>query len=132
MKDEVYACSVWRKRVDEMLSNDKKAAEITLWSLLETAVQYEADAIELEYAPEGLEAAFMRGNVGIGNVIQDDEAIGRIIGELVAQAKLERKTRGTFKWIHEQKEYEVRAEEYESFGESAFRLVLKKSRRRAR
>ncbi len=115
-----------------MFSNDKEVAEITLWLLLETAIQYGADAIELEYAPEGLEATFMRGDVGIGNVIQDDEAIERIVGELVAQAKLEHKTRGGFKWTHEQKEYEVRAEEYESFGESAFRLALKKSRRRAR
>ena len=114
-----------------MFADNKKAAEITLWSLFETAVQYGADAIELEYAPEGLEATFMRGDVGIGNVIKDDEAIERIIGELVAQARLEHKSRGIFKWIHKQKEYEVRVEEYESFGESAFRLVLKKSKRRA-
>ena len=114
-----------------MVSNDKKAAGITLWSLLETAIEGGADSIELEYVTGGLEVFYMRGDIGIGEVIADRGAIKRIIGELVAQAKLEHKERGTFKWIHEQKEYEVRAEEYESFGESAFRLVLKKSRRRA-
>ena len=115
-----------------MPSNNKKAVGITLWSLLEMAIERGADSIELEYVPEGLEVSYMSGNFGFGEVIADRGAIRRIIGELVAQAKLEHKGRGTFKWIREQKEYEVRAEEYESFGESAFRLVLKKSRRRAR
>ncbi len=110
-----------------MLSKNKKAAEITLWLLLETAVQHEADAIEMEYVPEGLEVSYKSGNFGMGEIIADRETIRRVIRELVAQAKLDRKRRGAFKWIHKQEEYKIRAEEYESFGESAFRLGLEKT-----
>ena len=74
---------------------------------------------------EGLEVTYVSGNFGIGEVIDNCKAIKAIISELVTQAKLEHKTRGTFKWIDDNRDYEVQVVQYESFGEAAFRLTLK-------
>lgn len=104
---------------------------LTLQSLIETAIRHRADAIELEYVPEGLEVIYMKGDIGLGGVVADRESIRAIISELVTRAKLERRSHGAFKWAHGGKEYKIRAEQYESFGESAFRLILKKPKQRA-
>ena len=128
-EDEV--ANVRKKRFEKMLSGDKKLTGQTLHSLIETAVRQGAETIELEYVTEGLEVTYMSGSFGISEVIDNRKSIKTIIDELVTQAKLEYKTRGTFKWIYDEREYEVRAEEYESFGESAFRLILKKSKQSA-
>jgi len=125
IKDDEVA-KVRKKRFEEMLSTGQKATGLTLQSLIETAIQQGADAIELEYVTEGLEVTYVSGSLGIGEVIANRESIKTIINELVTQAKLEHKRRGTFKWIHAGREYEVRVEEYDSFGESAFRLILKR------
>ena len=128
---EVEIANVRKKRFEEMLSGDKKVTGQTLHSIIKTAVRQGAETIELEYVTEGLEVTYMSGSYGIGEVIDNRKSIKTIIDELVTQAKLEYKTRGTFKWIYDEREYEVRAEEYESFGESAFRLILKKSKQSA-
>jgi hypothetical protein len=128
-EDEVVY--VRKELFEKMLSGNKKATSQTLHSLLETAVRRGTETIELEYVNEGLEVTYMSGSFGTGEVIDDRKSIETIIDELVTQAKLEDKSRGKFKWIYNEREYEVRAEEYESFGESAFRLIVRKSKRSA-
>ncbi|HLG37259.1 MAG TPA: hypothetical protein VI338_03935, partial [Nitrososphaera sp.] len=128
---ETEIANVRKKRFEEMLSGDKKITGLTLHSIIETAIQQGAETIELEYVTEGMEVTYMSGSYGVGEVIDNRKSIKTIIDELVTQAKLEQKTRGTFKWIYDEREYEVRAEQYESFGESAFRLILKKSKQSA-
>ena len=128
-EDEI--ANVRKKRFEEILSGDKKVTGLTLPSIIETAIRQGAETIELEYVTEGLEVTYMSGSFGIGEVIDNRKSIKTIIDELVTQAELEHKTRGTFKWICDEREYEIRAEQYESFGESAFRLILKKSKKSA-
>jgi len=108
------------------MSTSRKGSGLTLQALIEAAILKGADTVDLEYVREGLEVTYMSGNIGLGEIVHDRESIETIIGELVTRAKLENKSRGVFKQIHAGREYEVRAEQYESFGESAFRLVLKK------
>lgn len=121
-----------QKRLDDILSVTRKAAGRTLQSIIETAIKQGADAVELEYrSGGGLEVSYMCGNTGLGEVIDDRESIRAIISELITQAKLEHRSRGLFKHIHADMDYEIRAEQYESFGESAFRLSLRKPKQRA-
>jgi hypothetical protein len=130
--EEGEVASIRKKRLEEMLSPEKKLAGQTLQSLLETAIQQRAEAIEMEFVTEGLEVTFVRGNFGFGDVIEDHESIETIIGELFTQAGLEHNSRGRFRWVYDGKSYQIRAMQYESFGEMAFRLILKKIGRRAR
>src|ERR1039457_5259912 len=108
-----------------MPQTTKKTPELTLHSLIEEAIKMGADSIEFEYVPEGLEITFFLDDIGTGKVIRDRTSIEAIFDELVSTAKLEKKTRGVFKWGHPNPEYEIHAQEYQSFGESAFRLTFK-------
>ena len=117
--------------MEKMLSGGGQLSGLTLQALIERAVRQGADAIELEFVPEGLEVIYMCGRTGIGEVIEDREAVQALIREVVTQAKLERRSRGVIKWVHEGRTYDIRAEQYDQFGEIAFRLSLRKSRRSA-
>ena len=122
-----------RKKALERLSSeaaDKKRAFLVLQSILQEAIDDGADSIELERVAEGLEVTFMFGNSGIGSVVADRALEGAIIGLIVERAKLHNKPRGVMDWTHRGKSYKIRVVEYESFGESAFRLLLRKPRRK--
>jgi len=127
--DEI--AKVRKDNLEKLLSTGRKGAFRTLQSIIETAINTGAAAIELEYVSEGLEVTYVSGSIGIGEVIADRRSAKRIVGELIAQAKLEHKLRGVLKWAHGGRLHKIRVEEYESFGESAFRLILKKPKRRA-
>lgn len=127
--DEV--AKVRKDDMDKLLSTSRKGAILALQSIIETAITEGAEAIELEYVSAGLEVTYVSGNLGIGEVIADRASVKRIMGELIAQAQLEHKSRGMLKWAYGGRSYHIRVEEYESFGESAFRLILKKPKRRA-
>jgi len=86
------------------------------------AIENGADSIELEYVLGGLEVTYMYGNTGMGMVIEDEDEIGEIITGIIEDAKLESKSRGILKWRY--KSHKIYAEEYESFGETAFRLKI--------
>ena len=121
-----------RKRDFEKLfskENSKKQPDLKLQSILEEALEKGADSIELEYVSEGLEVSYMLGNIGVGRVIKNRRVIGEIASGLIEQAKLQHKRRGTLAWTYRGKPYKIQVEEYESFGESAFRLIFKTSKR---
>ncbi|MBI5030125.1 MAG: hypothetical protein HZB51_06325 [Chloroflexi bacterium] len=110
----------------------KDAAREKLQQILEEAAEGGADSIELEYAPEGLEISTLVGSTGIGNVLDDRMLAREIIGLIIDRAKLENKSRGVMNWILVGKPRNIIVEEYDSFGESAFRLILGKPRRKHR
>jgi len=68
----------------------------------------------------------MSGNTGLGNVIADRELERDIIAALVEKAKLGRYSRGKMRLDLHGEQHTIIVEEYESFGESAFRLSLPK------
>jgi hypothetical protein len=111
--------------------NGRKEKELQkLQQMLEEAVSAGADSIELEYVAEGLEVMFVFGSTGYGDVIGDRVLASGIIRLIVDRAKLARKSRGVMSWTLFGKQYNIAVEEYDSFGESAFRLVLRKPKQK--
>ena len=109
---------------------DKERGLQMLQSLLEEAIDGGADAIELEYVAEGLEVTFMVGSSGIGSVVDDRMLAAGIIGLIVERAKLQNKSSGVIDWAYRGKSYKITVAEYESFGESAFKLLLQRPGRK--
>ena len=109
-----------------MLTNNDREKTVLqkLQQILETAIDCGADSIELEIADGGLEVTYMSGNMGYGELISDHELIGRVICLIIDRAKLENKSRGVMIWTLSGRQYRITVKEYESFGESAFRLKL--------
>ncbi len=99
-----------------------------LQQVLEEAVSAGADSIELEYVAEGLEVVYTFGSTGSGDVIGDRVLASGIIRLIIDRAKLARRSRGVMNWRLLGKQYNIAVEEYESFGESAFRLIPGKPR----
>jgi hypothetical protein len=108
----------------------KEKALIKLQQMLEEAVSEGADSIELEFVAEGLEVMFVFGSTAVGDVIDDRALAGGIIGLIVDRAKLARKSHGVMNWTLFGGQYKITVEEYDSFGESAFRLRLGKPRQK--
>ena len=124
--------SIVREKELERLSSEamnKTRAFVALQSILEEAINAGADSVEMEYVTEGLEVTYMFGNRGHGSVLKDKTLESGIIGLIIERAKLQDKSRGVMEWAMGDKAYRIKVEEYESFGESAFRLILEKSKR---
>jgi hypothetical protein len=103
-----------------------------LQQILQEAVDGGADSIELEYVEDGLEVSYMLGGTGIGAVLSDHVLASEVIGLIIDRAKLEYKSRGVMSWMLFGRQHNITAEEYDSFGESAFRLILQKPRQKRR
>ena len=101
-----------------------------LQQMLEEAVSAGANSIELEYVAEGLEVMYMLGSTGIGDVIDDRVLASGIIRLIIDRAKLARRSRGVMNWTLLGKQYNITVDEFDSFGESAFRLTLGKPRQK--
>jgi len=101
-----------------------------LQQMLEEALDAGADSIELEYVAEGLEVMYVFGSTGSGDVIGDRVLASGIIRLIIDRARLARRSRGVMNWALFGKQYNITVEEYDSFGESAFRLILGKPRQK--
>jgi hypothetical protein len=95
--------------------------------LLCRAVEAGADTLELERVPGGLEITWLAGGSCVGIVLQDAELEAELIGLIVRNAGLERRAKGKMQWNIQGKDREITVEEYDSFGESCFRLKLGKA-----
>jgi len=84
----------------------------------------------LEYVAEGLEVMYVFGSTGSGDVVDDRVLASGIIRLIVDRAKLARRSRGVMNWTLFGKQYNITVEEYDSFGESAFRLIFGKPRQK--
>jgi hypothetical protein len=104
-----------------------RPAEQQLQAYLEEAVEAGANAIVLEYVPEGLEVCFMLGDTGAGRILDDSELAGDLMQLIGDRAGLDNKTKGTMTWLVYGQPVGITVEEYDSFGECAFRLKLKKT-----
>lgn len=104
----------------------KSRALRKLHEILERAVEGGADSVELEYADSGLEVTFMFGTTGLGGVLVERELEGEVIGLIVQKGHLQKKPRGAMSMMLLGEAHTITIEEYEEFGESGFRLKLKK------
>ena len=107
--------------------NRTKQARRVLHQILEEAAGAGPDAIELEYRDEGLEVTFMFGRTGVGNMLVCRKLESEVIKVIIQQSHLQRSSCGSMGVTLLGEPYTIIVEEYESFGESAFRLRLQKS-----
>ncbi len=109
----------------------KRATEY-LDRVLCDAVESGADTVELERVPEGLEICFLAGGSGMGIVLEDRKLEAELIGLIVRRAGIRDRPTGKMNWKIEGENRTIAVEEYDSFGESCFRLKLDRPRRRPR
>ncbi len=105
---------------------DDERAAAYLNDILDQAAEAGVDTIELERAPEGLEICFVRAGSGSGTVLKDRELESEIVQLIVRRAGLENQASGTMNWNLRGRDCAIGVEEYDSFGESSFRLKLGK------
>jgi hypothetical protein len=110
-------------------TDDGGGGDQTLIQILEYALETGADAVEMEYADGGLEVCFMVGNTGMGRWLTDRTQINQLIEAIVKTAKLRRKSRGQMQLTLCGAEHTIFVHQYDSFGESAFRLGIDKPAR---
>ena len=96
--------------------------------VLKGAVQAGSDSVGLEYKGADLPVIYQRGQVGLGAGSIPEDLKQAVIEEIVQRAGLKRKSRGKMPVTLGGSEYEVTVKEYDSFGESAFNLMLRKAR----
>jgi hypothetical protein len=99
--------------------------------VLEEAVGTGATSVGLEYKGRELMVFHNFGNTGLGVARIPPELQQAVIEEMVNRAGLSRKSRGKMQVSLLGKDYEVIVQEYDSFGESAFNLILKERKKKA-
>ncbi len=117
------------KRLSSLTEGQEKALR-QLRAILEEAIKSNADAVEFEYVEKGLEVTYVYGHSGVGYVLEDRALESGIIQLIVERAGLQDRSRGVMTWTYGKKSYQIKVEEYDCFGESAFRLILRKARRK--
>jgi len=116
----------WPMAVVSRNENKNKHAADYLDRLLHEVVEAGADTVELERIPEGLEICFMAGGSGLGNVLKDRTLDHELVDFVVSRAGLRRRVKGQMNWNIFGKDHLITVEEYDSFGESCFRLKFSK------
>ena len=106
------------------VSDETEALQV-LGGILEEAMDAGANVVELEYVDSGLEACYMLGNIGIGTPIKA-ELEGELIRIIAKKAKLGKRPRGRMHMDLNGQKHTIIVEEYQSFGELAFKLILEK------
>src|SRR5262249_54736912 len=98
---------------------------------LEAALRAGVNSLGLEYQGRELLVFHQAGPLGLGAGRIPQELRQDLIEELVRRAGLSRKSRGKMRVRLLGKDYEVAVEEYDTFGESAFNLLLNERNKKA-
>jgi hypothetical protein len=83
-----------------------------------------ADRVTLEWTSGGIEVTAYHGTAGVCGVLTDPVA-GSVVEELIARAKLERRTSGLLKARIRGRRVKFVAKEYDHFGETAFEIRVR-------
>ncbi len=111
----------------ERYTNKKHKGLSEFIKIIELAIHEDADSVTIEYDDEGLEICNWIGTLGIGEILVDRDVEQNLIQYIVDTAKLENKTKGRILIEIDGIEYTINVEEYFNFGESAFKLLIKKA-----
>ena len=102
-----------------------------LGDIITQALEVNADEVTIEFAKEGgLEVCFMSGDTGVGAVLVPRELEGEVMGLIVDGAGMTDKTTGVLEWPLGDTKKSIFVEQYETFGETAFRLLFKRPKPR--
>jgi hypothetical protein len=107
---------------------DSQAPAIAkMQEILGRAIDAGADAVTIEFAKEGgLEVLFVFGNTGVGDILVEQSLESEVMTLIYEQAGLEEKSRGVLHRECHGQNLEINVEEYDSFGETAYKLTFPK------
>jgi len=110
------------------IPRDSKTLAIQkMQEILDQAIDAGAAAITIEFAKEGgLEVLFEFGNTAVGDILVDQTLEADVITLIYERAGLEEKPFGVLHWESQGQNLEIRIEEYDSFGETAYKLTFPK------
>jgi len=108
--------------------DDSKAEAIRkLGHIIAEAVELNVDEVTIEFAEDGgLEVCFIAGNTGVSAVLVPRELEGEVMGLIADRAGMADRPTGVLEWSFGDAKKTLFVEEYDSFGETAFRLLLKR------
>ena len=105
----------------------EKLALSKLQEIIDEATGTNTDSVEIEYAKEGgLEVIFMSGNIGFGGILVNRELESAVMTLIHEKSGMKNTASGMLQWGSHGKNLEILVEEYENFGETAFRLIFQK------
>ena len=111
----------------DVLRDSQTLAMAKMQEIVDQAVDRIADAVTIEFAKEGgLEVLFVVGNTGFGGILVGRTLEAAVMTLIHERAGLEKKSRGVMHWESHGQNLEIRAEEYDSFGETAYKLTFPK------
>jgi hypothetical protein len=94
--------------------------------IIDQAVYEGANSITIQYDDDGLEVCYWIGPTGIADVFVDRDYEEKLIEYIIEAADLENKPKGIIETELDGTKYKVTVEKYDHFGESAFRLLIRK------
>jgi len=105
----------------------RKLAIAKMQEIVDQAVDDSADAVTIEFAKEGgLEVLFEFGSTSIGNIFVDQAHESAVMTLICDRSGLEESPCGVLHWESHGQNLEIQVEEYDSFGETALRLIFPK------
>lgn len=105
----------------------KKQAISAIQEIIDQAIDIGASKVEIEFSNEsGLEVIFISGNIGIGEILVDKALESTVLELIYKRSGMEDATYGVLLWESHGHKYKIQVEEYNSFGETAFRLTFPK------
>lgn len=112
------------------VSRDSQTLAIEkIQEMVDQAVGAKADTVTIEYAKEGgLEVFFMTGNTGVGGILVDQTLEMAVMTLIYERAGLEENSYGMLQWESYGQNLEIRVEEFDSFGETAYTLTFPNGR----
>ena len=111
----------------EIQKNSENLAVLKLQQIVDKAVISEADAVTIEFAKEGgLEVLFQFGSTSIGNIFVERELEEIVMSLIFERSGLEESPSGLLHWESRGKNLKIKVEEYDSFGETALKLIFSK------
>jgi hypothetical protein len=111
----------------KILRDSQSLAIARMQEVVDQAVDARADTVTIEFAKEGgLEVLFGVGNMSVGGILVDRTLEAAVMTLIHQRAGLEKKPRGMMEWESKGKRLKIRVEEYDSFGETAYKLTFPK------
>lgn len=105
----------------------EKQATSAIQEIIDHAIDIGADKVEIEFSKEGgLEVIFISGSIGIDGIIVDTSIESTVMELIYERSGMEDAIYGVLLCESHGHTYKIQVEEYNSFGETAFRLTFPK------
>ncbi|MFO7987502.1 MAG: hypothetical protein R6U38_16700 [Desulfatiglandaceae bacterium] len=111
----------------KVLRDSQRLAIKKIQEIVEQAVDISANTVTIEFAEEGgLEVLFGVGHRRVGGILVDRTLEAAVMRLIHQRAGLEKRLCGMMHWESQGQDLKIRVEEYDSFGETAYKLKFPK------